>query len=199
MKKALMPSYDMADQAVLALANTVYEALNGNTNFPTPTPGLVTLQGAITVYTPSLAAAKYGSRDQKAQKNADKKNLISILRDLCNYVNDTADGDVTMLASSGFALSKDPQPVILGTAVASVEAGAASELISSTPGVEGAIMYLHQYSTDPAAALWPQVITSRATCKIGGLVPGQLYYLRILSVGTNDQLTTSNVVTKIAA
>jgi hypothetical protein len=199
MKKALMPSFDTADQDALALANTVDAALTGNTDFPTPTPSLLTLQGAITTTTASLAKAKYGSRDDRAQKNADKKNLIGILRDLCNYVNSTAQGDITMLSGAGFPLSKDPQPRTLGTADAKVEAGASGQLILSTPGVTGAIAYKHQYTEDSTVALWPEITTTKATCKIDGLVPGKLYHMRIVSIGTKDQVTISNVVTKIVA
>jgi hypothetical protein len=199
MRKALLPSTQMTDQPTLNLANTVHAALTGNANFPTPSPTLATVQAAITTYMASLAAAQYGGRDEKAQKNADKLNLINLLRQLCDYVNTIAQGDVTILAGCGFPLSKEPQPVALGTPDAKVENGITGALILSTPAVEGAVAYKHQYTTQPAAELWPEISTSRATCQIDGLQPGQVYSLRIVAIGTNNQVTMSDVVTKMVA
>jgi hypothetical protein len=199
MKKALLPSFQMADQPTLTLGNTTAAAVYGNADFTTPSPTQAVMQEAITNYTASLAAAKYGSRDDKAQKNADKQNLISLLRQLCDYVNSIAQGDVTILAGCGFPLSKSPQPVALGVPQAKVQNGTSGELILSTPAVEGAVAYKHQYSADPNAALWPEVVTSRATCKIASLQPGTVYSLRIVAIGTNDQVSSSDVVTKMVA
>jgi hypothetical protein len=199
MKKALMPSLQMADQSVLTLANTVVAALTGNAYFTTPSPTLASVETAISGYSASLSKSKYGSREDKAQKNADKATLLGLLRDLCIYVNMIAKGDAVVLSTCGYPLSKDAQPSVLGTPDAKVENGASGELISSTPAVDGAVSYKHQYTTDPASALWPEVTTTRATCKIDGLEPGKLYSLRIVAIGTNDQVTMSDVVTKMVA
>jgi hypothetical protein len=199
MKKALMPSLQMADQPVLAMGNTVVAALTGNAYFTTPSPTLATVETAIGGYSASLAKAKYGSREDKAQKNADKQTLLGLLRDLGTYVNMIAKGDAVVLSTCGYQLSKDPQPVVLGTPDAKVENGVSGELISSTPAVDGAVSYTHQYTADPVAGSWSEISTSRATCKIDGLEPGKVYSLRIVAIGTNDQVTMSDVVTKMVA
>lgn len=196
-----MPSYKMADQSALTLANEVEAALDGNTNFPTPPITLVTLQGAITAYTASLADSKYGSRDQRAQKDADKKNLISMLRQLCDYVNSVAQGDVTILAGSGYPLSKDRQPRVLGTPELKVENGISGQLIASSPSVKAAVAYKHKYTADAAAAtpVWFEILSTKATCKIDGLIPGQAYSVQMEAIGTKNQVTVSSIVTKMVA
>jgi hypothetical protein len=199
MKKALKPSTYMTDQPALTLANAVDAALNGNTNFPTPTPGLPTLQGSITTYTASLAKAEYGSRDDRAQKNADKDNLLSILRQLCDYVNSVAQGDITILAGCGYRLSKDPQPRVLGTPVLKVENGVSGQLIASSPAAEAAVAYKHQYTANPAALPWLEILSTKSKCKIDGLTPGQEYSVRMLAIGPHNQVTFSSVVTKMVA
>ena len=89
--------------------------------------------------------------------------------------------------------------MVLGTPVAKVVHGKNSgQLILSTSAVKGGIIYIHQYTTDPLAAMWSEITTSRATCKINNLVPGQMYSLRIVAIGTNGQVTISDVVTKMA-
>ena len=199
MKKALMPSYYMSDKDAWNLGNNVLGGLTGNAFYPAPKVPLADIQTAQNTYTASLAKADKGSSQDKAQKDADKRALIDLLRQECDYVNDTAQGDPIALANCGYPLSKDPQPSVLGTPVISVDNGVSGELISSTPAAKAAIGYRHRYTTDPALALWPEVVTSKATCKISGLVPGTVYHLQIVSIGTNDQVMYSDVVTKMVA
>lgn len=199
MKKALKPNIRMADAAVLALGNRVASALLNNTHFPSPSPDLFDLNSAIDAYSSSMAKAVQGSLKDIAQKNADKKTLVDLLCDECDYVNITAKGDLIALSSCGFDLSKDRQPKVLGIPDAKTERGIAGEMILFTPAVRGAFSYRHQYTTDPSATLWQEVVSTRATCKIAGLVPGTVYYFRIIAIGTKNQVTVSNVVSKMAA
>lgn len=199
MKKALKPSFQMSDLVTLALGNAVLTGLTGNSYYPTPKVTLADLQSAINAYTASLGKADKGSSVDKAEKNADKASLIGLLRQECDYVNDTAQGNAIALAGCGYPLSKDPQPRILGTAIPKLENSVSGQLLSSTPGVNGAITYKHQYTADASLAQWNEITTTRAKCKIDGLAPGTLIYGRIVSIGTNDQVTISNVVTRMVA
>jgi hypothetical protein len=199
MKKALKPSLDMADQPTLVRGNTVMVYLTGNSFYPIPKVPLATLQAALDTYTASLAKAEKGSNQDKAQKNADKATLLGLLREQCDYVNETAQGNLTALAGCGYDLSKDPQPSILGTADPKLANGVSGQLISSTPAVNGAIAYKHLYTADPSAPLWSEVLSSMANIKIDDLVPGTLIYGRIIAIGTKGQVTISDVVTKMVA
>lgn len=199
MKKALMPSYEMSDMDAWNLGNNVIGGLTGNTYYPVPKVPLADIQAAQNTYSSSLSKADKGSSTDKAQKNADKTALISLLRQECDYVNDTAQGDPVALANCGYPLSKDRQPTVLGTPVITVENGITGQLISSTPAANAALGYRHRYTTDPTLPVWPEVVSSKATCKIDGLVPGTLYHLQIVSFGTKDQVTYSDVVTKMVA
>jgi hypothetical protein len=200
MKKALMPSFYMADQPALALGNQVLTNLTGNSFYPTPRVPLATLQTALNAYTTSLGKAEKGSSVDKAQKNADKATLIGLLRQECDYVNETALGNPVALAGCGYPLSKDPQPSVLGTATPKLEIGDVSgQLISSTPAVDGAVTYKHRITADVSATVWREILTTKATCKIDGLVPGTVYHSQIDAIGTNDQVTTSDVVSRMAA
>jgi hypothetical protein len=198
-KKAIRPSLQLTDQPVLAIGNTVITALTGNLYFPAPSPALDVLQTAVDNYSASLAKARYGSREDRAQKNADKLTLIRLLQLESDYVNSVARGDVLKLVSSGFRLSKDPQPVILGRPTPRLRRGASGEFIVSTGAVKGAMAYKYQYTSEPAADNWPEVASSRATCKIENLVPGQIYTVRIVVVGRSGQVSISDTITKMAA
>lgn len=199
MKKALMPSYKMSDKDAWNLCNNVLGNLPGNPFYPVPKVPVADIQTAQNTYTASLAKADKGSSTDKAQKNADKKVVIDLLRKECDYVNDTAQGDPIALANCGYPLSKTPQPSVLGTPVITVENGISGQLISSTPAANAALGYRHRYTTDPTQPVWPEVVCSKATCKIDGLVPGVLYHLQIVCFGTKGQETYSEVVTRMVA
>ena len=199
MKIALMPSYNMSDMAALKLGNDVIGGLTGNSYYPTPKVPLATIQTLQNAYTSSLSKADKGSSTDKAQKNADKKALIDALRQECDYVNETAQGDLIALANCGYPLSKDRQPSVLGTPVVTVDNGVSGQLISSTPAANAAVGYRHRSTTDPTQPLWTEIVCSTATCKIDGLIPGTVYHLQIVSFGTKGQVTYSDVVTKMAA
>ena len=193
-----MPSYKMSDKDALKLGNNVMGNLTGNPFYPTPKVPLADIQTALDTYTASYSKADKGSSQDKAQKRADKKVLIDLLRQECEYVNDTAQDDIA-LATCGYPLTKDPQPSVLGTPVISVENGISGQLISSTPAAHAAAGYRHRYTTDPALPVWPEVVGSKATCKIDGLVPGTKYHLQIVCFGSRGQVTYSDVVTKMVA
>jgi hypothetical protein len=199
MRTALVPSFRISDDQTLALGNTMLTALTGNSYFPTPSPGLATVQAARNAFSVSLSKAKYGGREDKAQKNADKKALIKLLRNLCNYINSIAQGNLVILSTCGCPLSKEPQPIVLGKPAAKAKNGASGELILFTPAVKGAVAYKHQYTTDTAAGMWPEILSTKAACKITDLQPGQEYSMRIVVIGTNNQVSFSDVVTKMVA
>ncbi|MBO9682012.1 MAG: hypothetical protein J7502_04995 [Flavisolibacter sp.] len=199
MKKAKMPPKQMADQAALALGNSVLTGLTGNPDFPNPKVPLADLQTSVNTTTASIAKADKGSSQDKAQKNADKAVLLGLLREQCDYVNDVAQGRLVILSGCGYDLSKEPQPRVLGVADPKLENGLSGQMISSTPAVTGSVAYKHQYTTDLSIAVWPEILTSRATCKIEGQVPGTILHSRIVSIGTNGQVTVSEVVSKMVA
>jgi hypothetical protein len=197
MRTAIVPSLRIADAKALALGNTMLAALTGNTHFPTPSPDLTTVQNAIDTFSASLAKAKYGGRDDKAEKGADKKHLINLLRELCNYINGIAQGNLLILSSCGCPLSKEPQPIILGTPQLKVKLGISGQLVASSKAVKGAVAYKYMYTANAAGGMWSEAMSTKATYKINGLVPGTLYSVQIIVIGTNSQLTSSSVVTQM--
>ncbi len=199
MRKVLIPSNWATDNVVLTIAISLINGLTGNTFFPTLTPGLAALTAAQDAYIAALGKAKFGSREERAVKNQCKEDLVQIMRGLAAQINFIANGNVVMLASAGLSLDKEPQPKVLGTATPMAEYGSnAGQIVLFTPAVAGAVSYMHQYTDDPAAAKWNDEPTTAATCIIRNLQPGKVYHMRIVTIGTSNQITTSEVITKMA-
>ncbi len=97
---------------LLALLNNVIQKLTGNIKLPTPPVTLVAMQTLADAYEQAIEDAQFGSQASKAVRNALTKEVRDVLTKTGNYVRTTANGDATILTTSGFEMSKTP--VIVG-------------------------------------------------------------------------------------
>lgn len=201
MKKATFNFAKLSDGNLESKTHEILLLMTGNANFPTPVPALADVTAAAAAYSAALAKAGTGNRIDVADKNAKREILIGLLRSLCRYVNLVADGDATMILSSGFGISKDPQPVVLTRPEnIRVENGVASgSLLVSVKAVKGAYAYFHEYTTDATMAPGSWVSTTGTTSKMqfSNLQPGTIYFCRVGAVGTNNQLLYSDPVSRM--
>lgn len=201
MKKATFNFAKLSDGNLESKTHEILLLMTGNANFPTPVPALADVTAAAAAYSAALAKAGTGNRIDVADKNAKREILIGLLRSLCRYVNLVADGDATMILSSGFSISKDPQPVVLTRPEnIRVENGVASgSLLVSVKAVKGAYAYFHEYTTDATMAPGSWVSTTGTTSKMqfSNLQPGTIYFCRVGAVGTNNQLLYSDPVSRM--
>ncbi|CAN5210745.1 hypothetical protein BH11BAC6_BH11BAC6_15020 [soil metagenome] len=128
--------------------------------------------------------------------------LIAQLRTLCNYVNTVATTQEAV-ASSGFDQSKVPEPRhIYAPAAPKVSPGMNPGTINSQIiAVKGATGYLHQYlATDaPAGTEWTSFGTSRAKFTFDKLQSGVVYRVRVIVLGSNQQVAYSPESVQVSA
>ena len=202
MKKVLSSFSKYTDGDFESKAHTIISSMTGNAFFPTPVPALATLQTASDAYSDALIKASTGNRSDIAAKNEKREALTGLLRSLSTYVNLTANGDATMLLSSGFDVSKDREPVVITKPEnLKVENGNSSgELLVSVTAVKGAYAYLHEYTSDATMAPQSWVSTPATSCKgvFNNLTPGMKYYCRVGAVSSNGQLLYSDAISRIA-
>jgi hypothetical protein len=187
------------DAALLVIAQAILAALTGNTFFPTPTPTLAALQTAVEAYSEALAAAVDGGKTAVAAKNARKQELMDLLVQLGIYVMLTANGDVEMLSSSAFPLTKDRQPLppLEKPEITKMESGINSgELHVSINAVKGARTYVYQYTLDPLSQGSNWVSNNSTLVKFGfnNLEVGKKYWCRVVAYGKNEQMVVSDPV-----
>jgi hypothetical protein len=84
--------------------------MTGNSYFITPDPKMDDLTTAIDDVEIKAALAKDGSKKAKSDLKESVKKLVILLRGEAFYVEKTAKGDENILISSGFELSKEPEP-----------------------------------------------------------------------------------------
>lgn len=201
MKKALSNFYKLTDASLEVKAEAIYSSMNGNASYTTPLPTLVVLQAAITAFSNALNAASSGSRVDIAFKNQKRQELIDLLRSLAAYVTFAANGDDSVLLSSGFDITKDPASITISKPenFQLINGNNTGELFLSIDGVKGAKSYLFEYSSDATMASqnWQSIPSTKVKFMLQDLQAGTVYYCRVGAVGGNNQLQYSDAVSRM--
>jgi hypothetical protein len=192
----------LSDANLEISAQAIVLAMTGNANFTTPSPTLTVVNAAITPYSLALSAAQTRDKNKIAEKNDARVALQDVLILLGNYVTLTAEGDRTILLSSGFPLVKErvPAPDITKPENIEVANGINSgEANVSVTAVPYAKSYVHQFTSDPltAASNWSSTPTTRCKHTYNDLAPGQKLWFRVAAVGCKGQLAYSDPLSKI--
>jgi hypothetical protein len=190
------------DSDFLTKGTLILTSMTDNPNFPNPTPAIADVGTAVDNYSDALNAAAGLGRVNVAQKNKYREDLEAILKQLGLYVMSVANGDAAMLTSSGFTLSKMPEPkYITNPGNVTLSNGVTSgELADAVPAVAGARVYYHEI-TDAAPTeetVWTRNQSSRSRFVFTGLIPGRQYWVRVAAVGPGEQIAYSTVATQFA-
>jgi hypothetical protein len=86
---------------------SIIEGLTGNADFPNPAPTLAVVQAAYDVFKADFAAARNGGKAATVAKNNSRAALEGIMRDLGQYIEETAAGDLEKLLGTNYPLQKE--------------------------------------------------------------------------------------------
>jgi hypothetical protein len=192
----------MADLDFLGKVRFVVQQITGNSNFPTPDPTLASVTTLANQFEQAINDAEAGGSYDKSVRDSKKEELIDTMHNLSNYVLFTAKGDRLIAESSGFTIAKDPspQPPIEKPEGLNLTDGAnAGELLLLFLKVLGARSYMYQISLDPAdQTKW---VTQHGTVRknlFTDLESGKKYYVRVVAIGTGNQIVYSDTISRVA-
>jgi hypothetical protein len=202
MKKINIGFTNYSEAALEVKAQAIVAAMTDNVFFPPPVPELTAMAAATTAYAASLSAAKNGGKTEVAIKNQKRAELTDALIVLANFVTLKANGEETILVSSGFDLSKEkaPSPPLAKPEIIKVADGVnAGELQVAISKVPGARLYMYQYTQDPltAANQWQGQSTTLSKASFQNLESGKKYWCRVVAYGVNEQVVFSDPVARI--
>jgi hypothetical protein len=133
-----------------------------------------------------------------ALKNQYRLELENLMRQLGNYVNTICMGDEAILATSGFELSKQPEPRhITAPENLTLSQGAnAGSMMCKVKSVKGASGYLFEATADPITknSNWISMPSSRTKFEFENLEQGKKYWFRVAAMGSNGQVIYCNEV-----
>ena len=175
---------------LLALLGRVAVRLDGNPAFPAPPISPATLLAMADTFEATILEAIAGSRQSKLVRNATDAEVRATLRQMADYVRMVAQGNESMLHSSGFELAKVPgtsRPMVAPQLKATDFGGRHGEVLLSWSGVVNRRTY-QVYMTYKLPSLpdtqWTLVgITGKITHTVTGLEPYKAYWFCVSAVG----------------
>ena len=167
---------------------TILEWMKNNPKYPTPAPTLAAVQTAFDAYKVATADAAQGGKDHIAVRDARRAELVSLLRQLANYVSSTANGDMETLLSSGFPTQKNAGspvgPLPAPNAPVVTQGTKSGSLAAVTPPVYGASAYNWRVALASEPSVFVQTKQSTAArSTFEGLTPGKIYNVELNAVG----------------
>lgn len=186
-----------SDANLLTKAQLILSKMTGNAYLDKPEPTLPVLEAALTAYSTALTNALKLGIDNVAEKNKARKALEAVLVALGLWVSFAANGNITIMLSSGFDVTKEPEPVHLpypGNVTLS-NGLTSGTLESKVKRLYGSTGFIHQLSSTlpDENTVWTSVSTSRSRYMHSSLKPGQQYWARVGVTGGNGQMLYSTV------
>lgn len=195
------------DEDLLVQAETVYAAMDGNPNFPSPDPDLADIRAALDDYSQKLAAArKRGGPEQTALKDKSRSVLQELLKRLAFYVSNTAAGDLSVLLSSGFRPTAYPSggiPPEVITGLRLRDGRQSGHLVLSFAPDRQALFYEYRFGTRSDEEVEPQwgenlLTTSSRNNVVAPVKAGVRYYVQVRAVNAHGVSDWSEPVSLLA-
>ncbi len=178
---------------LLTLLRNVIEKLTGNAALPAPPVTLANMTLAGDALEQAIEDAIQGSRLSREVRDAKVLEVRAILTKTANYVRATANGDATILASSGFDMAKTPTPVGLPSKPTNLRV-VMGELSGTTEvkwrRVHGATSYqVMRSEKDPSVQANWQVVKTTSTVRFTdtGLDSFKPYWYCVSAIGFAGQ------------
>jgi hypothetical protein len=176
------------DAQLITDVGAIISALTGNPDYPNPSPTLTVVSDALRAFEVAVSEASLGGIVLTLTKNAQRAELVSLVRQLASYVAATCNGDLVRLLGSGFPIHKPTRNAIghLPTPNTPVlRHGARSgDLHAKTKSVPG--VFIYNWQLTPASAPEQTLPTKQSTgarITFSSLTPGQIYSLKVNAVG----------------
>lgn len=178
-------------------ARTIISAMQDNPYFPTLTGLVADLAAVAAAYTEALVAAGLGNGQAHSHKQDKRKALVKALRILGFNINMIADGNRTMLESTGFPLAREGAPGNRKIkAPIELEAGT-GQVILSFQRIGDAAVHLVEYTEAPVTAdsRWTRRHTPFTVMVVSRLKSGCKYAFRISGIVDDSEPVFTEPVT----
>ena len=182
--RVLLGFAQASDHGLATLAGSVLAGLTGNATFPAPPVTLATLRVVVKDFTDAIAAQTQGGTAATAAKDEARQVLITHLRKLANYVQQTSTTLFDLLSSGFDAVSSNrAQTQLHRPVITRLDNGMSTQLIVRMPPVPNARCYETRLWIVPGQYLPSQLFGSTRDVILAGLTPGQIYSVQVRAIG----------------
>jgi len=146
------------DAALVTASGRILTMMTGNASYPTPLPALATLTTLRNSYVAAVNVADRGHASVVLRKQQ-RVALSQALRDLALYVQQTCQGDLVALLSSGFSAHKAKQPIGVLTPPQDLRMSRtkiSGQILLRCRAMRTARSYQWQYATTAVPTVWTQ-------------------------------------------
>ena len=161
--------------------------LDGNVNFPTTKPSFTDLKALGSDLATTIIAIDGGDKSQIPHRDTLMLQAENMIRQLSYDIQNQSMGDEEKIKSAGFAVRKGrgaSQPVAQVTNF-KVKVLGNGKLKLSWKRLANSVMNFIEITNNPVTAVWsPKGKTHKSSFIADGLIPGQVYYLRVYA--SND-------------
>ena len=190
--KALLDFVSIPLKTKPAVFNSIINHLTDNPFYPAIDPPLATLRLAVDNFELAILAADDGSHIANSAMHDSDKAVTLLFKNLVGHVNKVANGDLTMILSSGFTASS--QPTARDKAVLAITDGPHSGSVkATTQTIERAGAYHWEKRITTAAGVKGEWVTAGLTTQssiiLEGFEVGALLEVKVRAVtpaGTTD-------------
>ena len=188
------------DSELITTVKRVIEKSRNNPKLPNPPEALEELEKLLPDYSSAVVNAKGREKETIAIKKKLKAQIVALLNELDSFVTTIANGDETILLTSGFDISgQTEEQAMPGIPKLDVELGPPGEVTISVKRVRSAKAYMHQYTTEAPTSetVWISEGSVNPECTFRGLKSYTKYWFRVVALGKNEQKVYSPVDAKV--
>jgi len=200
MKKVITNYDDLPQAEWIEFLMIMIACLTGNLNFPNLPFTVVQLAAKKTAYDAKLVLSKQGNHVATQEAADIRLEMSTMVKKNGNHINETAEGNVAKLESSGYKLAKDHHhPIPHGYSFSNGDTRDAAKIV--VPVIEGGVTYLGFVCEEPLAenieeSDWVRLKMSTSSTMVAtGLKVRVLYYFRYCASTVDGETVLTEPVT----
>lgn len=199
--KPITAKYSKRESDLELTGQRVIEEMENNPAYPNPPAALAELKKVLPEFRTARVNAQDGGKKMVSIKNDKKAVVLNSMQELADYVTVTANGDRTLILSSGFDATSESSRsnVPPSVEILEVDLGPSGKATTRTKNVTGAKAFVHQYTTESPGVHteWFGEGSSHGSHTFEGLSSDKRYWFRVEVIGVGKQRGYSPVVSRV--
>lgn len=175
----------LPDADLVEFTDTIITKMTGNPAFTTPAVPLPVLTTKKMEFLDSIVAASQGGLGFTAAKDAERDELLPLLRTQASYVQTVSNDDAAVILSSGFSVNSTNRTSapLAKPSIDVIENNASTQLLVKVTTIPNARAYEVRINSGDGKWVNAGVFTKSRYILLENLTPGSTYTIQVRAVG----------------